>query len=88
MDAFLVLFLGLMLWMTVSVSKHFLSYFKNYHIGALVVISFCVCLMIPEWDTVVDLFWWNAILRIEGAKSRGNVSVSFVYRHSNNCQSM
>ncbi|RED57241.1 GerAB/ArcD/ProY family transporter [Cohnella lupini] len=64
LDAFLMLFLGLMLWMAICISKRYLPLFKSYHLGAISIIIFCVCLMIPEWEVVEKLFWWIAVLRI------------------------
>jgi hypothetical protein len=61
---FVILFVGLVLWMTISISKRFVPIFRSsYHLIALVIVVFGICLIIPEWNTVENLFWWNSILR-------------------------
>ncbi len=60
---FILLFLGLVMWMTISISKRFVPIFKAYHLGTLAIMIYCACLIIPEWDIVTDLFWWNSIVR-------------------------
>ncbi|TFE24292.1 GerAB/ArcD/ProY family transporter [Cohnella luojiensis] len=60
---FILLFVGLVLWMTVSISKRFIPIFKSYQLAALVIVIYSVCLIIPEWEIVQNLFWWNSILR-------------------------
>jgi spore germination protein (amino acid permease) len=61
---FIMLFISLVLWSTIRiVSQCIPSINAIYLIISLSVILFIVCLMIPDWNNVKNLFSWNTYLR-------------------------
>lgn len=62
---FVMLFISLVLWETIRLLSRSIPSVKPVYLTlALSVIIFIVCIRIPDWKYVEQLFWWNTVLRI------------------------
>ncbi|MFE5320043.1 GerAB/ArcD/ProY family transporter [Paenibacillus sp. NPDC056579] len=65
MVTFVMLFMSLVLWKTKRILHRCIPSVKPIYITlALAIVIFVVCLQIPDWKLVEQLFWWNTILRL------------------------
>ncbi|MFC5649743.1 GerAB/ArcD/ProY family transporter [Paenibacillus solisilvae] len=61
---FTMLFLSTILWKTMRIVNRCMPSFKPvYLLISISLFVFIVCLMIPSWEVVEKLFWWNTYLR-------------------------
>jgi spore germination protein (amino acid permease) len=61
---FIMLLISLVLWKTSRIISYFLASVKQAHlIYLLSIFTFMICLMIPDWDDIEQLFWFNTFFR-------------------------
>ncbi|WP_257009706.1 spore germination protein [Evansella halocellulosilytica] len=61
---FIMLLVSLVLWKMSRIMTGFFPKLKpNYIIYFLTVLTFVVCLIIPNWNDIDKLFWWNTFFR-------------------------
>ncbi|SDZ58148.1 Spore germination protein [Evansella caseinilytica] len=61
---FIFLFISLIQWKTVRIINKCIPAVNSvYVIVALSLFTYLVCLFIPNWKEVKNLFWWNSMLR-------------------------
>ncbi|WP_346775301.1 GerAB/ArcD/ProY family transporter [Bacillus sp. RO2] len=62
---FIMLFISLILWKTMSIVHHYLPFIKpNYVVLFLSLLVYSICLYIPSWDVIESLFIWSTPLRL------------------------
>ncbi|QGQ96103.1 hypothetical protein EHS13_15090 [Paenibacillus psychroresistens] len=62
--SFLMLFLAIALWSTMRVVTQSFPVMKPLYLLLLIpIFVFIVCMMIPNWKDIEELFWWNMYLR-------------------------
>ncbi|WP_245823571.1 GerAB/ArcD/ProY family transporter [Metabacillus halosaccharovorans] len=62
--SFIMLYLSLVTWKTLRILSHYIPSIKpvNQVITVSVVVYF-LCFLIPGWEDIEKLFWWNTFLR-------------------------
>ncbi|WP_217593856.1 GerAB/ArcD/ProY family transporter [Cohnella sp. GbtcB17] len=65
---FVILFLSLVMWMTLLLLKRGMPALKAPTAGLLLAAAiYIVCLLVPNWNAVERLMWWNTVPRLYAA---------------------
>ncbi|MFD2329649.1 GerAB/ArcD/ProY family transporter [Cohnella sp. GCM10020058] len=65
---FVILFLALVMWTTLSLLKRGLPFIKVSVASVLLpILVFIVCMLVPNWSAIEQLLWWNTYLRLYAA---------------------
>ncbi|WP_245840012.1 GerAB/ArcD/ProY family transporter [Sutcliffiella horikoshii] len=61
---FIMLFLSLVMWKAVRIAHSFIPIVKPSYLALVFTLSiFLICLLIPNWSDVEELFSWNTFFR-------------------------